>query len=315
MAMIKLGISVVVPAHNEAGNLPLLVDKIYKAVKKITNDYEIIIVDDGSTDNSFDILKKIKKQFPKLVIVRLRRQSGQTSGIMAGFRQSSGEIVVVLDADLQQDPNDIDKLIRPIVQGEADVVSGNRQKRQHSMVYRFIAGVEEHLNKWLLGIKIKDTSVSPNAYHQKTLFNLNLYGEMHRFLVPILYWRGFKVIEVPVSHHKRHAGQSNYKPTKAIRGLLDLLVIKFWQDYSSRPIHLFGTIGLGLIFSGTILGIEEAVRKLVFGLSIYNRTLPLLAAFLFIVGIQFLIFGILADILIRLYYKENDTYQVEKLIK
>jgi len=221
----------------------------------------------------------------------------------------------VLDADLQQDPNDIKRLIEPIVVGEADVVSGNRQKRQHLLIYRFIARVESILNKWLLGISLSDTSVSPNAYHRKTLKNIHLYGEMHRFLVPILYWRGFKVIEIPVNHFKRHAGTSNYKPTKAIRGLLDLLVIKFWQDYSSRPIHLFGTAGLLLMLAGTVLGIEKAVRKLVFGLSIFNRTLPLLAAFLFIVGIQFLIFGILADILIRLYYKENDTYQVEEIIE
>jgi len=313
--MARLMLSIIAPAHNEADNLSLLVEKINQAASKITEGFEIIVVDDGSTDGSLNLLLKLKKKYPNLKIIRLRRQSGQTAGIMAGFKHSTGEIVVVFDADLQQDPNDIKKLIEPIVKGEADVVSGNRQKRQHSLVYRVIAGVESILNKWLLGISISDTSVSPNAYHRKTLKNIHLYGEMHRFLVPILYWRGFKIVEIPVNHFKRHAGTSNYKPSKAIRGLLDLLVIKFWQDYSSRPIHLFGTAGLLLMLSGTVLGIEEAVRKIVFGLSIFNRTLPLLAAFLFIVGIQFLIFGILADILIRLYYKENDTYQVEEIIE
>jgi glycosyltransferase involved in cell wall biosynthesis len=234
---------------------------------------------------------------------------------MAGFDLAKGDIVVVLDADLQQDPADIDKLIEPIIKGRADVVSGRRLKRQHSIVIRLIAAVERQFNRWLLGIKLYDTAVSPNAYKKASLMNLNLYGEMHRFLVPILIWRGYRVMEVPIKHYPRHAGASHYKANKALGGFLDLLIVKFWQDFSSRPIRLFGSIGLFLIFIGSALGVEEAIRKLVFNLSIYNRTLPLLAAFLAIVGIQFLILGILADIMVRIYYQNKPEDIVESVIE
>jgi len=309
-----LKISIIAPAYNEIGNLPEFIKKTVAALKKITSDFEIIIVDDGSIDDSFKILKKIKLSIKQLKIIRLRRRSGQTAALMAGFNLASGEIVVVLDADLQQDPNDIKKLITPILKGEADVVSGQRQKRKHSLIIKLIAWIERIFNRLFLGIKLDDTAVSPNAYKKEILTDLNLYGEMHRFLVPILFWRGWRIIEVPVNHFPRIAGKSKYRATKAVGGFLDLLIVKFWQDYSARPIRLFGSIGLILIALGSILGIEEAIRKLVFHLSIYNRTLPLLAAFLAIVGIQFLILGILADIMVRIYYQNRPNETIGKVI-
>ncbi|MBU1323053.1 glycosyltransferase family 2 protein [Patescibacteria group bacterium] len=313
--MIKPKISVVAPAYNEVGNLPEFIKKTAAALKNITQDFEIIIIDDGSTDDSWAVLEKLKNNYLQLKAIRLRRRCGQTAALMAGFNQAKGEIVVVLDADLQQDPKDIKKLITPILKGEADVVSGRRQKRQHSFFIKLIASVERWLNRIFLGIKLYDTAVSPNAYKKETLADLNLYGEMHRFLVPILSWRGYRIIEVPVSHFPRISGKSKYRATKAVGGFLDLLIVKFWQDYSSRPIRLFGSIGLLLIALGSILGIEEAIRKLVFHLSIYNRTLPLLAAFLAIVGIQFLILGILADIMVRIYYQNKPEDIVESIIE
>jgi len=307
-------LTVLAPSHNEVANLIEFVQRVNNALKVISADYEILIIDDGSTDDSWKKLGKLKSKFTALKAIRLRRRSGQTAAIMAGFELAKGEIVVVLDADLQQDPDDIKKLITPILNGEADVVSGRRQKRKHSLAVRLIAAVERMFNRWILGIKLYDTAVSPNAYKKETLTDLNLYGEMHRFLVPILHWRGYRIIEVPVSHFPRISGKSKYRATKAVGGFLDLLIVKFWQDYSSRPIRLFGSIGLVLIFLGSVLGIEEALRKLVFNLSIYNRTLPLLAAFLAIVGIQFLILGILADIMVRIYYQNKPEDIVESVI-
>lgn len=307
-------ISVIAPAHNEAGNLSEFITKTVAALKKITDDFEIIIIDDGSTDGSLEILKKLKKSIQPLKIIRLRRRCGQTAALMAGFNLAGKDIVVVLDSDLQQDPDDIQRLITPIINGKADVVSGLRQKRKHHLFIKFIAFIERYLNRIFLGIKLRDTAVSPNAYKKTVLTDLNLYGEMHRFLVPILFWRGWRVMEVPVKHYPRKTGVSKYKATKAIGGFLDLLIVKFWQDYSSRPIRLFGSIGLWLIFIGSAIGIEEAVRKLVFQLSIYNRTLPLLAAFLAIVGIQFLILGILADVMVRIYYQNRPNDTVEQII-
>lgn len=307
-------IAVIAPAHNEAGNLPEFVKKTAAALKQIGNEFEIIIVDDGSTDDTLALLQKLKVKQPRLRAIRLRRKSGQTAALMAGFNLAQADIVVVLDADLQQDPADIGKLIGPIIKGKAEVVSGRRLKRKHSLIIRFIAAVECFLQKKILGINIKDTAVSPNAYKKECLTDLNLYGEMHRFLVPILFWRGWRVVEVNVPHYQRVRGRSKYKFTKALQGFLDLLIVKFWQDYSARPIHVFGTIGLVLIAIGFPIGIEEAVRKLIFHQSIINRTLPLFSAFMVMLGTQFLAFGILADIMIRIYYRKSQGYQIEKII-
>lgn len=312
--MVKTCISLVAPAHNEAGNLPEFIKRSELALKKITADYEIVIVDDGSTDGSWESLLKLKAKFSKLKAVRLRRRSGQTAALMAGFELVKGEIVVVMDADLQQDPADISRLTEPIIAGKVEVVSGRRVKRRHDLAILTISAVERLLNRWLLGVTLHDTAVSPNAYKRECLNNIYLYGEMHRFLVPILIWRGYRAIEIPVKHYPRTAGKSHYGAAKAVGGFLDLLIVKFWQDFSSRPIRLFGNIGLILIAFGSLIGIEEAVRKLVFGLSIYNRTLPLLAAFLVIVGIQILIFGILADIMVRIYYQNKPEDTVESVI-
>ena len=308
-------ISVVSPAHNEAGNLPEFVRRADEALKKITSDFEIIIVDDGSTDNTWDLLTKLKQKYLHLKAIKLRRKSGQTAAIMAGFEAAGKDIVVVYDADLQQDPAEIGQLIEPIKSGRADVVSGWRKKRQHSLSIKIIAAIERVFNRWFLGLSLHDTAVSPNAYRRQCLQGLNLYGEMHRFLVAILFWRGWRVIEVPVHHFPRRSGTSHYQATKAFGGFLDLLIVKFWQDFSIRPIRLFGGIGMILLVLGIGLGLEEAIRKLVFDISIYNRTLPLLAAFLAIVGIQFLILGILADIMVRIYYKKSKNYQIEKTIE
>lgn len=307
-------ITLLAPAHNEEKNLKTFILRSKKALKKVSPNFEIIIIDDGSTDNSFKLLKKLKKTNSQLKVIRLRRQSGQTAGIMAGISHSTGDIIVILDADLQQDPADIKSLVDPIKKGQADVVTGWRQKRKHSPIVRFIALVEKILNRLFLKVKLNDTAVSPNAYKTKTIKDLSLYGEMHRFMVPILYWRGYKILEVPVSHHPRVAGRTKYTTSKAIRGFLDLILVKFWQDYSLRPIQFFGQLGLLFMAIGTIIGLEEAIRKLVFHLSIYNRTLPLLAAFMFIVGVQFLIFGILADIMTRTYYQDKQNTQIQEVI-
>lgn len=306
-------LSLVIPAFNEQDNLAILAKKTSQALKKITPNFEIILVDDGSTDNSFSLLKKLKETYPKLKVVRLRRRSGQTAALMAGFNQATGDIIVTIDADLQQDPNDVSKLVKAISK-KVDIVTGVRPVQKRSFIYAFISLVEKFLIRKLLNINLSDYNISPNAYKKQVLKDIKLYGEMHRFLVPILFWRGYKVKAVPVSFHKRHAGTTKYKPTKAIRGFLDLFIVKFWQDYSARPIHILGGLGLSLAGLGGLIGLITIIRKFIFAQTLFNVSLLLLAIFLFIVGLQFFIFGILADIMVKTYYQNKQSFDIKEVL-
>lgn len=307
-------ISLVAPANNEAENLPIFLEKTFAAAKTWRGKFEVIIVDDGSIDGSWALLKKLKADFGQLKAVKLRRQSGQTAALMAGLGQAKGEIIVTLDADLQHDPKDLIKLLREIKRPEVDIVSGQRPKERRSLVYGLISRVEKNLIRSWLKIDLADTNISPNAFRRKVLDQVNLIGDMHRFLIPILAWQGYKIVAVPVSFHRRHAGQSKYRPTKAFGGFLDLLVVKFWLDYSVRPIRLFGSLGLSLIGAGMITGIFTIIRKFIFDLTNFNVSLLLLAILFVVVGLLIFIFGILTDMLSRLYYQKNSSYQIDKVL-
>lgn len=309
----KPEISVVAACFNEEKTLPVFCQEIIRVMAKMKKAYELIVVDDGSQDQSFTILCQLKKKYSYLKIIKLRRNFGQSAATLAGFKEAKGKIIVALDSDLQNDPADIPLLLKKLEEGY-DVISGWRYKRQISLFYSLVLKMGEILKKWIVGFQLHDAASTPNAYKREALEDLELYGEMHRFLVPILAWQGWKVAEIKVNHRQRKYGQSKYSYFKSFRGFLDLLLVKFWHSYSSRPIHIFGTLGLFFSFLGLMIGIEEAVRKLIFGLSIYNRTLPLLAVFLIILGVQFIGLGILADIMARNYYKDKATFCIEKIV-
>lgn len=311
--MKDIDFSIVAPAFNESQILPLFIKKTLAAARKITSAFELIIIDDGSVDNSWSLLRQWHQKNRELKAIRLRRRSGQTAALMAGFHLSQGKVIVTIDADLQQDPQDIAKLLAAINRG-ADVVSGMRASAHRSWGNRFISSTEKLLIKLLLKIDIADTNVSPNAYRKEVLRGISLFGEMHRYLVPILKWRGFKVVSVPVVFHARRLGYSKYRSSKAVRGFLDLLMVKFWQDYSVRPIQLFGRGGLMLIGLGGLIGLITVIRKFFFNLTLFNVSFLLLAVFLIIVGLQFFIFGILADLLAKIYYKDSHDYQVAEML-
>lgn len=311
--MNMVSFSIVAPACNESKILPLFIKKTISAAKKINHHFELIVVDDGSTDGSWRILTREHKKNSCLKAIRLRRRSGQTAALMAGFSRAQGKVVITIDSDLQQNPKDIAKLLKKINDG-ADVVSGQRPVKSRSGLNQLITVLEKILVKLLLKVEIADTNVSPNAYRKETLKDINLFGEMHRYLVPLLKWKGFKVVTVPVSLAPRLAGESKYRHSKAVRGFLDLLMVKFWQDYSVRPIQLFGKAGLILIGLGGLVGLATIIRKFVFNLGLFNLSLLLLAIFLVIVGLQFFIFGILADVMARIYYKDSHDYQISEVL-
>ena len=312
--MTGIFVSLVAPAHNEADNLQLFCRQIFAELKKITDRFEIIVVDDGSTDKSFPLLVKLKKSFTQIRIVRLRRSYGQTAALMAGFGQAQGQIIVTMDADLQQNPKDIKKIIDPIIKHGVDAVSGKRPVQKRALIYTIISRVEKYLIRAWLKIDLEDTNVSPNAYKREALKDINLVGEMHRFLIPLLALKGYQIASVPTDLRSRRAGQSNYKPTKAVKGFLDLLMVKFWHDYSVRPIHFFGGLGLSLIFFGGLTGIFVFIRKFVFDLTLFNVSFLLLSIFLILIGLQCFIFGILADVLVRIYFKNTPNYQIDKVL-
>ncbi len=305
-------ISVVVPLFNEEGNVVKLHEKIVLACEELKGEYEIIFVDDGSTD---DTVNKAKKLSP-LTLIELRKNFGQTAAFDAGFKASKNEIIVTMDGDLQNDPSDIKLLLKKIDEG-FDIVSGWRKKRQDSIEKKVFSRTANLLRKILLKDNIHDSGCSLKAIKAEALKTNDLFGEMHRFIPAILEFDGWKVGEVEVSHHPRVHGKTKYNWKRGVKGFVDMIFIWFWRSYSSRPIHFFGGTGLLFIFIGFLILLWMVVEKFIFEGSISERIWPLMGVFIIILGVQFLIFGLLADIIIKNYYKMQGrmNYSVKKVNK
>ena len=308
-------ISVIIPACNEQDNLIPLYSELKKVLDFLKKPYEIIFIDDGSTDRTFDVLSKINRKDKKIKVIKFRRNFGQASAIDAGFKNSKGDIIITTDADLQNDPKDIPKLLSKMREGY-HVVSGWRYKRKDNLMKKFFSKISNSLRMLLTGERIHDSGCTLKAYKRECIENLDLYGEMHRFIPAILFWKGYKIGEIKVNHRPRKFGKSKYSVKRLVKGFLDLLVVFFWQKYSARPIHLFGGSGLVLFIIGMLLGLVLVILRLFFGVPLSNRMTPLLAVLLVILGVQFFLFGILADISIKNYYKtEGKIYSIEKILE
>lgn len=308
-----MDISIVIPIYNEQDNVAPLYNEIKQVVNRISKDHKIIFIDDGSTDKTFSNLMKLKNRDSKVRIIKFRKNFGQTAALDAGFKTARGNIIVAIDADLQNDPNDIPKLLEKLKEGY-DVVSGWRYKRNDPILKKIISWKANILRKALTGEKIHDSGCTLKAYKKECLEDLNLYGEMHRYIPAILTWKGFKVAEVKVNHRQRKYGKTKYSIGRVIKGGLDLLVILFWQKYSTRPIHLFGGLGLLSGALGFIIAAYLSILKIMYGISLSNRPLLIFAVLLMILGVQLIMFGFLADILIKVYYKDSKNYSIEKII-
>lgn len=309
-----MDISVIVPCYNEEKNIEHLHMKIAESLRSIKKSHEIIFIDDGSSDSTLRELEKAKKKDKNVKIVKFRRNFGQTASWDAGFHIAQGNVVITMDADLQNDPKDIQSLLKKLDEGY-DVVSGWRADRKDPFTKRMFSIFSRFLRRKLIGDKVHDSGCSLKAYRKEALSGLRLHGEMHRYIAELLALKGFKIGEVKVNHNPRKYGKTKYNLVRLPKGFLDLIVVAFWQKYSARPIHLFG--GLGIIFNllGFLSGSYLLIRKFFFGDSISNRPLLLLSALLVIVGLQFLLFGLIADILIKIYYSEDRTYySIERII-
>lgn len=307
-----MNLSIVIPVYNESRNIELLHTTLVHALQGF--HAEIIYVNDGSTDSTdseLSCLQNHKVNKPHKIIT-FRRNFGQTAAMDAGFKAAKGDIVIAMDADLQNDPKDIKKLVDKIYEGY-DVVSGWRRDRHDPLSKKIPSLFSNWLHRSLTGLRIHDSGCSLKAYRRECLKDLELYGEMHRFIPAILHWKGYRVGEVEVLHHQRIHGKTKYNWKRLVKGFLDLLVVKFWMQYSARPIHLFGGVGLLLFISGFVMEAYLALLKLFTGADLSNRPLLLLGILLIVLGGQCFMNGLLADILIKIYYRDRTSYSIKQV--
>lgn len=311
-----LDVSVVVPVYNEVESLPHLIDAIALALNATDLSYEIICVDDGSKDGSDQLLKQLAQIRTDLKAILLRRNYGQTAAMAAGFKYATGKAVVTLDGDLQNDPADIPLLLAKLAEGY-DLVSGWRQKRQDAALTRLLPS---KIANWLIGritgVNLHDYGCSLKAYRSELVADMNLYGELHRFLPALAFIEGARIAELPVRHHARRFGQSKYGLWRTFRVLMDLLTISFMKTFLTRPMHVFGLFGLLSMVLGTLLGLYLTFLKLGLGQSIGNRPLLILAVLLLVTGVQLFSFGLLAELLMRTYHESQGRpiYRVREVV-
>ena len=310
-----MDLSIIIPAHNEDENVTTLCRELTGVLSVLKKTYEIIFIDDGSTDRTFSILANLAKENGDVRVIKFRKNFGQTAALDAGFKAARGKTIIAMDADLQNDPADIAPLLQKIQQG-FDVVSGWRRERQDSYSKRMISAGANLLRKILLHDTIHDSGCMLKAYRREAVEHLDLYGEMHRFIPALVEARGFRIGELVVHHRPRHAGVSKYRLSRVLKGFMDMLVIKFWMQYGTRPAHLFGGLGLASGSVGFCIALVLSIEKLLFGVSLSNRPLLLLAALLMIFGVQLVMFGFLADILTKVYYglEKKRSYEIESTL-
>ena len=310
-------VSVVIPLLNEADSLAELYSHLQGMMNNLDRSCEVIFIDDGSTDNSFAILRQLQEQDQRLRAIKLRRNFGQTAAFSAGFDHARGDIIVTMDADLQNDARDIPKLLAKIDEGY-DIVSGWRIKRRDKWITRRLPSqIANWLISHLTGVKLRDYGCSLKAYRREVLDNVKLYGELHRFIPALASWMGVEVAEVPVNHFARRFGKSKYGLSRTIRVMLDLLAVKFLLDYATRPLQIFGLIGLLNLGAGTMLAAYLTYMRLFGGVALSDRPILLLAILLIMVGVQLLIMGLLGELVVRTYHEtQNKTiYMVREIVE
>lgn len=308
-------VSIVIPVYEEEESLPHLYKSIKDVMEKLGRKYEIVFVDDGSKDGTLRILESYQKKDPTVVVVSFRRNFGQTAAMAAGFEYANNDVVITMDADLQNDPTDIPKLLEKI-KGH-DVVSGWRKKRQDKFVSRRLPSmIANGLISKVTGVHLHDYGCTLKAYRKEVIKNVRLYGEMHRFIPAIASWVGASITEVETNHHPRKFGKSKYGISRTIRVILDLITVKFLQSFSTRPIHAFGPGGLLLGLVGFIIALYLSFEKIVLGQSIGGRPLLFLSVLLMILGVQLVIMGLLGEMLARVYHESQGKpiYTVKKVL-
>ncbi|MGC9308411.1 MAG: glycosyltransferase family 2 protein [Thermoplasmatota archaeon] len=306
-------LSIVIPVYNEEANIHPLYEKL-KSVVAALGEHEILFIDDGSTDHTFARIAALHDEDSTVRCLRMRRNFGQTPALLAGFRAARGDIVVTMDGDLQNDPDDIPRLLDEM--DGRDVVSGWRHDRQDSAGKRLASRFSNWLARRLTGLELHDFGCTLKAYRRESLEDLELYGEMHRYIPAVLAWQGFRVGEATVRHHERERGRTKYGVARLFRGLFDLINFKFWSGFSTRPLHFFGSLGGLLLAAGFSINLYLVLLKLLYGESLSDRPLLLLGVLLLVIGLQIFIFGFLAEIMVRSYYlaQRDKMYSIQETL-
>lgn len=301
-----MDISVVLPIYDERENLVPLLDEIEGALDPTGKNYEIIAIDDGSQDGSTELLKKLAGERPRLRAIFFRKNTGQAAAFDAGFRNASGDIVVTMDADLQNDPKDIPALIEKLGTG-FDVVTGWRKNRRDGTIFRKIPSrIANGMIRWTTGTKVHDLGCSLKVYRRHVTDEMRLYGEMHRFISVIAASQGAKIGEVVVNHRARQAGVSKYGLKRTVKVVLDLMTVSFLRGYQTKPLYVFGTLGMLMFGAGVLLSGFVLWEKYDQGAWVHRNPLFMIAVMLFLMAFQFLGTGILAEVIVRTYFESQD---------
>jgi len=314
--MKKTLVSIVIPVFNEAENVGLLHGEIAAAVKNRSEEYEIIFVDDGSSDGSLAELKKIRAGDPRVKIIQFRKNFGQSAAISAGFEYSRGEVVVAMDADLQNDPADIPLLVDKVAEG-FDIVNGWRRDRRDKWLTRRVPSFfGNKLISWITGVTLHDYGCTLRGFRSEVVKNLKLYGEMHRYIPAIASRMGIRSAEVVVNHRSRRFGKSKYGLTRTFRVILDLISIKFLLAYSHRPLQIFGGAGMLMFLAGLVSGLYLTYTKFVLNQGIAGRPLLFFTLLMFFLGFQAISLGLLAEMLSRIYHEglNKNEYSIREIL-
>ena len=311
-----MDISVVVPLYNEEDNVQLLYEEIKGVLDTMAEQAEIVFVDDGSRDHTLAKLEAIQAGDYHVRVVSLRRNFGQTAAMTAGFDHARGGVIITMDGHPQHDPHDIPQLAAKLNEGY-DVVTGWRHDRQDAFLSRRLPSqLANRLISWVTGVGLHDYGCTLKAFRREVIDNINLYGEMHRFIPAIASGMGISFTEVKVNHRARRFGTSKYGISRTIRVVLDLITVKFMLSYATRPLHVFGTVGVVSSLLGVLIALVLTVQRQLYGVAQANRPLLLLAVLLIFMGIQFITIGLLAELVVRTYHEsqKKPIYYVRKVL-
>lgn len=309
----SLDLSIVVPAYNEAESVPLLHERIRAVVEPLGLVWEVVYVDDGSTDGTRAALRALQAADSHVVVAEQRRNSGKSLALNTGFALARGAIIITMDADLQDEPGEIPNLLAKLDEGY-DVVSGWKHERQDPLSKRVPSWIANHVTAWITGLRLHDMNCGLKAYRAEAVRELHLYGDLHRYIPILAHYNGFRVTEIPVVHHKRRFGRSKYGPGRLLRGGLDLLTVLFLNNFRYRPLHLFGGTGLLLLLAGFFVNAYLSIEWFQGMRPLSQRPLLTLGVLLMLMGVQLGTIGLVAELLVSVVQRQEDPLRITRAV-